>query len=286
VSDHAAPISAAATAAPADVVQDEAGGDGWTPVGWTPDQLAAAQRKREAAEARRERERWEIAEVEAVARRMNAVRVDESEEASLALARRLVAEDAAALESAGQARPEETPLWLEDPAFEPLGSDPVFEPLQHGSIGAIGVPRRDLEREAREAYLVEEVLRRRLREQHDARERDLLVRREREEAERRRAPRPAPAARARPDDAAVAPAPAAAARPDPPENLICPISFELLVDPVFAVDGHTYSRAEIQAWLDTGKSTSPKTNEPLAHTFLTPNHLVRGMVQEYLEANG
>ena len=64
---------------------------------------------------------------------------------------------------------------------------------------------------------------------------------------------------------------------------MCPISIDLLVDPVFAADGHTYSRAEIQAWLDTGKRTSPKTNEPLTHTILTPNHLVRSMVQDYLE---
>ena len=87
------------------------------------------------------------------------------------------------------------------------------------------------------------------------------------------APPPAPAVAAPP------PAPAAT----PPENLMCPISIDLLVDPVFAADGHTYSRAEIQAWLATGKRTSPKTNEPLAHTNLTPNHLVRSMVQEYLD---
>ena len=89
------------------------------------------------------------------------------------------------------------------------------------------------------------------------------------------APRPPP----RPAAAAPPPAPAAT----PPEHLMCPISIDLLVDPVFAADGHTYSRAEIQAWLDTGKRTSPKTNEPLAHTTLTPNHLVRSMVQEYLD---
>ena len=84
-----------------------------------------------------------------------------------------------------------------------------------------------------------------------------------------------------PRPAAAAPPPAPAATP--PENLMCPISIDLLVDPVFAADGHTYSRAEIQAWLNTGKRTSPKTNEPLAHTILTPNHLVRSMVQEYLD---
>ena len=92
---------------------------------------------------------------------------------------------------------------------------------------------------------------------------------------------PPPAPRPPPRPAAAAPPPAPAATP--PEHLMCPISIDLLVDPVFAADGHTYSRAEIQAWLATGKRTSPKTNEPLAHTTLTPNHLVRSMVQEYLD---
>jgi hypothetical protein len=103
------------------------------------------------------------------------------------------------------------------------------------------------------------------------------------------APPPAPAVAAPPPAPRPPPRPAAAAPPPtpaatPPENLMCPISIDLLVDPVFAADGHTYSRAEIQAWLDTGKRTSPKTNEPLAHTILTPNHLARSMVQEYLDA--
>ena len=80
------------------------------------------------------------------------------------------------------------------------------------------------------------------------------------------------------------PAPAAsqAARPDPPDALVCPISMELMEDPVLAMDGHTYDRSSIEAWLKTGKKTSPKTNAPLPSLTLVPNHAVKSMVQDYL----
>ena len=68
-----------------------------------------------------------------------------------------------------------------------------------------------------------------------------------------------------------------------PEAFVDPITQDIFTDPVVTADGHTYSRAEIQAWLNTGKRTSPKTNEPLTHTILTPNHHARSMVQDYLE---
>ena len=92
-------------------------------------------------------------------------------------------------------------------------------------------------------------------------------------------PRPAPAV------AAPSPAPAAtqAARPEPPDALVCPISMELMRDPVMAMDGHTYERGPIERWL-ADHQTSPKTNEPLPSTTLVPNHAVKSMVQEYLEA--
>ena len=84
--------------------------------------------------------------------------------------------------------------------------------------------------------------------------------------------------------AAVAPAP-----PDPgevPENFCCPISMELMAQPVFAADGFTYDRHAIEAWLARGKTTSPTTGAPLAHTHLTPNHLVKSMIAEYQESKG
>jgi len=70
-----------------------------------------------------------------------------------------------------------------------------------------------------------------------------------------------------------------------PENLCCPISMELMQQPVMAADGFTYDRASIEAWLGRGKTSSPTTGAPLPHLGLAPNHLVRSMVVEYLEAS-
>ena len=94
------------------------------------------------------------------------------------------------------------------------------------------------------------------------------------------APPPAPAVAARCRAARrAAPAATRAARPDPPDALVCPISMELMEDPVLAMDGHTYDRSSIEAWLKTGKKTSPKTNAPLPSTALYPNHAVKSMVR-------
>ena len=54
-----------------------------------------------------------------------------------------------------------------------------------------------------------------------------------------------------------------------PSAFECPISGELMVDPVTCADGHTYERSQIATWLRS-HDTSPKTNEPLAHASLTP----------------
>ena len=43
-----------------------------------------------------------------------------------------------------------------------------------------------------------------------------------------------------------------------PDGYVCPITRELMRDPVFCGDGHTYERDAISVWLMT-KDTSPKT---------------------------
>ena len=70
---------------------------------------------------------------------------------------------------------------------------------------------------------------------------------------------------------------------DVPEDLLCPISCEIMKDPVSADDGHTYERVCIEQWFATGKRTSPTTNRPLESPKLRPNHLVRRLTATYLE---
>ena len=68
-----------------------------------------------------------------------------------------------------------------------------------------------------------------------------------------------------------------------PDEYICPITAEIMTDPVCTSDGFTYERAAITEWLRT-KDTSPKTGATLESTALFPNHLVRSMIREFNEA--
>ena len=60
---------------------------------------------------------------------------------------------------------------------------------------------------------------------------------------------------------------------------ICPITQEVMEDPVVCADGHSYERSAIEKWLQT-KSTSPSTNAPLLHKNLVPNHALRNLIAE------
>ncbi len=71
-------------------------------------------------------------------------------------------------------------------------------------------------------------------------------------------------------------------RSRPPEVILCPITTEIMVDPVVAADGHTYERKAIEAWL-RNNNTSPKTNLQLKHKELIPNQAVRELVREFLD---
>lgn len=55
-----------------------------------------------------------------------------------------------------------------------------------------------------------------------------------------------------------------------PESYYCPISGDLMKDPVMDKDGNTYEREAILAWLKISK-TSPLTREALFEIDLRPN---------------
>lgn len=71
-----------------------------------------------------------------------------------------------------------------------------------------------------------------------------------------------------------------------PDDFRCPISLELMKDPVIVSTGQTYERSCIQKWLDAGHKTCPKTQQNLSHTALTPNFVLKSLIAQWCEANG
>jgi len=67
-----------------------------------------------------------------------------------------------------------------------------------------------------------------------------------------------------------------------PENFTCPISYEIMLDPVITSNGSTYDRKNISEWLIKHK-TDPLTRVPI-NTVLTPNNLLKKIIREFLES--
>lgn len=60
-----------------------------------------------------------------------------------------------------------------------------------------------------------------------------------------------------------------------PDEFLCPITRELMREPVIAADGYSYEREAIAGWIGTKNRSSPMTNLPLMTTLLTPNHTLK-----------
>ncbi|KAH0927712.1 hypothetical protein HID58_019968 [Brassica napus] len=71
-----------------------------------------------------------------------------------------------------------------------------------------------------------------------------------------------------------------------PEEFRCPLSKELMRDPVVLASGQTYDKLFIQKWLSSGNRTCPKTQQVLPHTALTPNLLIRDMISKWCKTVG
>jgi len=70
-----------------------------------------------------------------------------------------------------------------------------------------------------------------------------------------------------------------------PESFYCPITHEVMVDPVIDPDGNSYERQAIENWL-SHNAQSPITRNPLTIKDLRPNRalqdsidLIRGQLQ-------
>ncbi|KAM7468746.1 hypothetical protein LguiB_016308 [Lonicera macranthoides] len=74
--------------------------------------------------------------------------------------------------------------------------------------------------------------------------------------------------------------------PVPPEELRCPISLQLMYDPVIIASGQTYERICIEKWFSDGHNTCPKTQQQLSYLGLTPNYSVKGLIASWCEQKG
>ncbi|KDO32134.1 hypothetical protein SPRG_03351 [Saprolegnia parasitica CBS 223.65] len=68
-------------------------------------------------------------------------------------------------------------------------------------------------------------------------------------------------------------------------SFVCPISREVMRDPVVAGDGHSYERSEILRWFQQ-RLTSPVTNQPVASAAVVPNHTLKQAIQEACSGRG
>ncbi|KAF7803579.1 U-box domain-containing protein 8 [Senna tora] len=67
-----------------------------------------------------------------------------------------------------------------------------------------------------------------------------------------------------------------------PDHFKCPISLEIMSDPVILSSGHTFDRVSIQRWLDAGHRICPITKLPLPDCpSLIPNHALRSLISNY-----
>ncbi|KAJ0244344.1 U-box domain-containing protein 9 [Hirschfeldia incana] len=71
-----------------------------------------------------------------------------------------------------------------------------------------------------------------------------------------------------------------------PDEFRCPLSNELMRDPVVLASGQTYDKLFIQKWLSSGNRTCPKTKQVLSHTGLTPNLLISDMISKWCKTVG
>ncbi|KAM3737880.1 hypothetical protein ACB098_09G090000 [Castanea mollissima] len=63
-----------------------------------------------------------------------------------------------------------------------------------------------------------------------------------------------------------------------PPDFRCPISLDLMRDPVVVATGQTYDRDSIKLWIESGHATCPKTGQTLAHTELVPNLGLKNLI--------
>ncbi|MQM08815.1 hypothetical protein Taro_041673 [Colocasia esculenta] len=70
-----------------------------------------------------------------------------------------------------------------------------------------------------------------------------------------------------------------------PDEFMCPITLEVMTDPVIVASGHTYERSAIAGWINSGHHTCPKNGRRLVHLALIPNYALRSLIYHWCQEN-
>ncbi|XP_061375376.1 U-box domain-containing protein 21-like [Gastrolobium bilobum] len=70
-----------------------------------------------------------------------------------------------------------------------------------------------------------------------------------------------------------------------PNHFRCPISLDLMKDPVTLSTGITYDRESVERWFEDGNYTCPVTNQIVRNFDMIPNHSLRIMIQDWCVEN-
>ncbi|THU71320.1 hypothetical protein C4D60_Mb04t00170 [Musa balbisiana] len=70
-----------------------------------------------------------------------------------------------------------------------------------------------------------------------------------------------------------------------PADFRCPISLDLMRDPVVVATGQTYDRESIDRWIGSGHATCPKSAQALPYLELLPNRALKNLIARWCRDN-
>ena len=70
-----------------------------------------------------------------------------------------------------------------------------------------------------------------------------------------------------------------------PDDFRCPISLDLIREPIILSIGITYELASITRQIEEGHSTCQKNGQKLLHTNIIPNHALCSLIIQYCDAH-
>ena len=66
-----------------------------------------------------------------------------------------------------------------------------------------------------------------------------------------------------------------------PKGFLCPLTLEVMLEPVLDAEGNTYERSALLKWIQEYR-TSPISRQPLSETMLVPNNALRDTIHEFM----